>query len=164
VLPRALLSWTILSVGHLNYVFEKAPHTDIQRERRGFHPLAFSSNPIDWSLIWHLCLLLRLATSAPSTPSSFNLSATLDFADREQLATSPSSPERGRTRGLEASGSFSSYGDIDGSTVEERERRHVLGHSPTADLLTCMYAAQLEGEGMIQEACFVLEHLEASAG
>ncbi|KAJ3921186.1 nuclear protein 96-domain-containing protein [Lentinula edodes] len=38
------------------------------------------------------------------------------------------------------------------------------GHSPTADLLTSSYALQLEQQGMIQEAIFVLLHLEGSAG
>ncbi|KAF9066758.1 nuclear protein 96-domain-containing protein [Rhodocollybia butyracea] len=38
------------------------------------------------------------------------------------------------------------------------------GHSPTADLLTSSYALQLEHLGMIQEAVFVLLHLEASTG
>ncbi|KAF5389513.1 hypothetical protein D9757_004196 [Collybiopsis confluens] len=38
------------------------------------------------------------------------------------------------------------------------------GHSPTADLLTSSYASQLEQLGMIQEAAFVLLHLEASFG
>ncbi|KAJ3813268.1 nuclear protein 96-domain-containing protein [Lentinula aff. lateritia] len=38
------------------------------------------------------------------------------------------------------------------------------GHSPTADLLTSSYALQLEQQGMVQEAIFVLLHLEGSAG
>lgn len=40
----------------------------------------------------------------------------------------------------------------------------VEGHSPSADLLANSYASQLEQLGMIQEAVFVLLHLEASAG
>ncbi|KAJ4000271.1 nuclear protein 96-domain-containing protein [Lentinula boryana] len=38
------------------------------------------------------------------------------------------------------------------------------GHSHTADLLTSTYALQLEQQSMIQEAVFVLLHLEGSAG
>ncbi|KAI8976665.1 nuclear protein 96-domain-containing protein [Trametes punicea] len=40
----------------------------------------------------------------------------------------------------------------------------VEGHSPSADLLANSYASQLEQLGMIQEAVFVLLHIEGSAG
>ena len=49
----------------------------------------------------------------------------------------------------------SSFDDLD-SDVE--------GHSETADGVTCAYAAQLEALGQIQEAVFVLLHLEGSDG
>jgi len=38
------------------------------------------------------------------------------------------------------------------------------GHSPSADLLASYYAQQLEQVGMLQEAIFVLLHIEGSAG
>ena len=41
---------------------------------------------------------------------------------------------------------------------------HVEGHSPSADLLANSYAMQLERLGFIQEAAFVLLHIEGSAG
>lgn len=41
---------------------------------------------------------------------------------------------------------------------------HVEGHSPSADLLASSYALQLEQLDMIQEAIFVLLHIEGSAG
>ncbi|KAL1707103.1 nuclear protein 96-domain-containing protein, partial [Schizophyllum commune] len=44
------------------------------------------------------------------------------------------------------------------------EDNEVEGHSPSADLLTSSYAHQLESEGMLQEAAFVLLHLEGSRG
>ena len=47
---------------------------------------------------------------------------------------------------------------------EENEDHHVEGHSPSADLLTNSYALQLEQLGMIQEAVFVLLHIEGSLG
>lgn len=47
---------------------------------------------------------------------------------------------------------------------EEDEEKCVEGHSPSADLLTNSYALQLEQLGMIQEAAFVLLHIEGSAG
>lgn len=40
----------------------------------------------------------------------------------------------------------------------------VEGHSPSADLLASSYALQLEKAGMLQEAVFVLLHIEGSAG
>jgi len=51
--------------------------------------------------------------------------------------------------------------DVDAS-AEEGFR--VEGHSPSADLLASTYALQLEQLGMIQEALFVLLHIEGSAG
>jgi nuclear pore complex protein Nup98-Nup96 len=38
------------------------------------------------------------------------------------------------------------------------------GHSSSADLLASSYAHQLEQLGMLQEAVFVLLHIEGSAG
>ena len=38
------------------------------------------------------------------------------------------------------------------------------GHSPSADLLASSYAFQLEAQGMLQEAVFVLSHVEGSMG
>ncbi|KAF7794784.1 hypothetical protein EIP86_005926 [Pleurotus ostreatoroseus] len=40
----------------------------------------------------------------------------------------------------------------------------VEGHSPSADLLASSYALQLEQLGMLQEAAFVLLHIEGSSG
>ncbi|RDX47214.1 hypothetical protein OH76DRAFT_1354468 [Lentinus brumalis] len=47
---------------------------------------------------------------------------------------------------------------------DDGEEEDVEGHSPSADLLANSYASQLEQMGMIQEAVFVLLHLEGSAG
>lgn len=47
---------------------------------------------------------------------------------------------------------------------DDGEDDDVEGHSPSADLLANSYATQLEQLGMIQEAVFVLLHLEGSAG
>ena len=44
------------------------------------------------------------------------------------------------------------------------EDHRVEGHSPSADLLTSTYAHQLEQMGLIQEAAFVLLHIEGSSG
>jgi nuclear pore complex protein Nup98-Nup96 len=64
---------------------------------------------------------------------------------------------------------FADRGDI----IDERRRTadddtnaepEVEGHSPSADLLASSYALQLEKAGMLQEAVFVLLHIEGSAG
>lgn len=48
--------------------------------------------------------------------------------------------------------------------VEDGDDHEVEGHSPSADLLANSYASQLEQFHMIQEAAFVLLHIEAPAG
>ncbi|KZT69972.1 hypothetical protein DAEQUDRAFT_668616 [Daedalea quercina L-15889] len=52
----------------------------------------------------------------------------------------------------------------DASEVGEDGEPSVEGHSPSADLLANSYALQLEQQGLIQEATFVLLHIEGSAG
>lgn len=95
-------------------------------------PLTFVPSPVDYSLAWHLYIILSRCMGVR------------DFADRGK-------PE-GRSRGR-----------MDDSD-EELEDDGVEGHSPSADLLASSYAFQLEGLGMIQEAVFVLLHIEGSAG
>ena len=55
---------------------------------------------------------------------------------------------------------------VDGSRYDENagEDDRVEGHCPSADLLTSCYALQLENLGLLQEAVFVLLHIEGSAG
>jgi nuclear pore complex protein Nup98-Nup96 len=96
------------------------------------NPLSFSPSPADYSLAWHLYIILSRTM------------AVRDFADR-------GAPE-GRN--------FGRMDDFD----EEQEDNDVEGHSPSADLLASSYALQLEGLGMLQEAVFVLLHIEGSAG
>ncbi|KAF7309606.1 SNF2 family helicase [Mycena indigotica] len=91
-------------------------------------PLSFSSSPLDYSLPWHLYIILSRCMGVR------------DFSDRgEPGITTPGS----------------SQDDVD--TTSD-------GHSPSADLLTNSYASQLEQHGMVQEAVFVLLHIEGSAG
>jgi len=54
--------------------------------------------------------------------------------------------------------------DGDGDGENEDESLHLEGHSPSADLLTSSYAHQLEQLGLLQEAVFVLLHIESSIG
>lgn len=57
---------------------------------------------------------------------------------------------------------FLDRGVVDEEEENDQEDGQVDGHSPTADLLTNAYASQLEAAGHIQEAAFVLLHIEGS--
>ncbi|KAJ7457117.1 nuclear protein 96 [Mycena galericulata] len=94
-------------------------------------PLSFGPSPLDYSLPWHLYIILSRCMRVR------------DFADRGDPGVQRTSPS---------------------SSQEDTEETGVEGHSPSADLLTSSYAFQLEHEGMIQEALFVLLHIEGSAG
>jgi nuclear pore complex protein Nup98-Nup96 len=62
---------------------------------------------------------------------------------------------------------FADRGDpgVDVSHNGEEDADHMVeGHSPSADLLASSYAMQLESLGLLQEAVFVLLHIEGSAG
>jgi len=91
-------------------------------------PFSFGPSPVDYSLSWHLYILLSRCMRIR------------DFADRGDPGV-----------------------DVDMNGVAEEGLR-VEGHSPTADLLASSYAFQLEQMGMIQEALFVLLHVEGSKG
>jgi nuclear pore complex protein Nup98-Nup96 len=95
---------------------------------RIFTPLSFGPSPVDYSILWHLYILLSRCIRVR------------DFADRG---------DPGVNRDMEQ---------------DEEEEFRVEGHSPSADLLASSYAFQLEGYGMIQEALFVLLHIEGSVG
>ncbi|KAG5642363.1 hypothetical protein DXG03_002960 [Asterophora parasitica] len=97
-------------------------------------PLSFGTSPVDYSLAWHLYIILSRCMRVR------------DFADRGYPV--------GRVRRMDDS--FSEDAEQEEDTPE--------GHSPSADLLASSYAFQLEGLGMIQEALFVLLHIEGSAG
>ncbi|KAJ7050563.1 nuclear protein 96-domain-containing protein, partial [Mycena amicta] len=94
-------------------------------------PLSFNPSPLDYSLPWHLYIILSRCMRVR------------DFSDRGDPGTRKAS-------------SASSQDGLDDSRVD--------GHSPSADLLTNSYAFQLEQQGMIQEAVFVLLHIEGPTG
>ncbi|KAF9460038.1 nuclear protein 96-domain-containing protein [Collybia nuda] len=96
-------------------------------------PLSFGSSPVDYSMAWHLYIILSRCMGVR------------DFADRGEPV--------GR------SGAHTMMDDD-----EDQEEDGIQGHSPSADLLASMYAFQLESLGMVQEALFVLLHIEGPAG
>ncbi|KDQ58796.1 hypothetical protein JAAARDRAFT_34652 [Jaapia argillacea MUCL 33604] len=101
-------------------------------------PFSFSPSPADYSILWHLYIILSRCMRVR------------DFADREDSGVGVRSDAR--------------MVDNDDREEEEEEEDWVEGHSPTADLLASMYALQLEQMGLVQEALFVLLHIEGSAG
>ncbi|KAG1762967.1 nuclear protein 96-domain-containing protein [Suillus occidentalis] len=91
-------------------------------------PLSFGPSPGDYSLLWHLYIILSRCMRIR------------DFADRA---------DPGRRRD---------------AMDDDNEQDQHEGHSPSADLLASSYAHQLEQLDMLQEAVFVLLHIEGSAG
>jgi len=92
-------------------------------------PLSFGPAPLDYSLPWHLYILLSRCIRVR------------DFSDRSDPGV-----------------------DLDIIESQGGGAPRVEGHSPSADLLASSFAFQLEGLGMIQEALFVLLHIEGSVG
>ncbi|KAK0458108.1 nuclear protein 96-domain-containing protein [Desarmillaria tabescens] len=97
---------------------------------RVLDPASFGSSRIDYTLPWHLYIILSRCMRVR------------DFSDRGD----PGGHHRN---------------DED---MESEEENHIDGHSPTADLMTSMYAGQLEQLGLVQEAAFVLLYIEGSVG
>ncbi|KAK7462816.1 hypothetical protein VKT23_007395 [Stygiomarasmius scandens] len=97
-------------------------------------PLSFGQSPVDYAIPWHLYIILSRCMGVR------------DLGDRGDPKPKPN-------------GIHEAEMDLDQSEDEQ-----VSGHSPSADLLASSYALQLEQLGMIQEAVFVLLHIEGSAG
>ncbi|KZT25680.1 hypothetical protein NEOLEDRAFT_1156120 [Neolentinus lepideus HHB14362 ss-1] len=97
-------------------------------------PLSFSPSPLDYALCWHLYIIMSRSMRIR------------DFPDRSR-------PPRRHT-----------LDDDDDDEETEEEEEPIEGHSPSADLLTNMYALQLESTGRLEPAIFVLMHIEGSAG
>lgn len=91
-------------------------------------PLSFGPSPLDYSLSWHLYIILSRCMRVR------------DFSDRGDPGIQSQNEDN----------------EEDGDGVE--------GHSPSADLLASEYALQLENMGLLQEAVFVLLHIEGSLG
>ena len=126
---------------------------------KALNPLSFSPYGLDWGIgmCWHLYIILS------------RIMRVRDFADRSYSgAKSKDKPPGNLVNGFGGTGrrelsSSSSISDI--SRDEDDDDKELSeGHSPTADLLTSSYAFELESRGMIQEAAFVLLHLEGSVG
>lgn len=120
------------------------------------NPRSFGPSGIDWGIgmCWHLYVILS------------RVMRVRDFADRGDpgvVRPRKASTPRGRAslgNGRSRSGASADSRDDDDADSDIQ----VEGHSPTADLLASSYAFELESWGMVQEAAFVLLHLEGSVG
>ena len=123
---------------------------------KALNPLSFSSSGLDIgvAMCWHLYIILS------------RVMRVRDFADRADPGVRP---RAGRPRGslVNGIGSTNKRGDTssdDQSRDSDYDEAQPEGHSPSADLLASSYAFELESWGMLQEAAFVLLHLEGSVG
>jgi nuclear pore complex protein Nup98-Nup96 len=120
---------------------------------KALNPLSFSPFGLGWGIgmCWHLYIILS------------RIMRVRDFADRiHSGAKSKDKPPGYLVNGGSGRRELSSSSDI--SRDEDDDDELAEGHSPTADLLTSSYAFELESRGLIQEAAFVLLHLEGSVG
>lgn len=121
------------------------------------NPLSFGPSALDWGIgmCWHLYIILS------------RILRIRDFADRRHSgAKSKDKPPGNLMNGFRGSSREPSSSNGSNSDVsrDEDDEEPSEGHSPTADLLTSSYAFELESRGMIQEAAFVLLHIEGSVG
>ena len=121
---------------------------------KALNPLSFASSGLDWGIgmCWHLYVVLS------------RVMRVRDFADRGDPGVRPKTRQ---PRGSLVNGFGEDTRDdssTDGWSKESDDGFQPEGHSPSADLLTTSYAFVLESWGMVQEAAFVLMHLEGSVG
>ncbi|KAF8155941.1 nuclear protein 96-domain-containing protein [Crassisporium funariophilum] len=126
------------------------------------NPLSFAPSGMAWGIgmCWHLYVILS------------RVMRIRDFADRGdpgvRTSTTPKK-DRPKPHGINGFGmsTSSDRGNTTGSDASREDDDDDIqpeGHSPTADLLASSYAFELESWGMVQEAVFVLLHLEGSVG
>lgn len=126
---------------------------------KALNPLSFSSAGVNLGVLmcWHLYIILSRVMQVR------------DFADRVPQPQQGAHKRRqsGFVNGagndiIPVQDSSSDNQSSDGSLEEDSLKTD--GHSPTADLLTSTYSFELESWGMLQEAAFVLLHIESSVG
>ncbi|CAA7267293.1 unnamed protein product [Cyclocybe aegerita] len=125
------------------------------------NPLSFAPSGLDWgvAMCWHLYIILS------------RVMRVRDFADRtDAIVRSNKEKNSSGTKTKPRSSLINGFGSGRGAGVTEEgneataEDLRADGHSPTADLLASSYAFELESWGMIQEAAFVLLHIEGGIG
>jgi nuclear pore complex protein Nup98-Nup96 len=121
------------------------------------NPLSFSSAGVDLGIVmcWHLYIVLS------------RVMRVRDFSDRTLLPIQRRKHRKrhsGLINGISHDNEAKESDSGDDYSTDEENRTRPEGHSPTADLLTSVYALELESWGLLQEAVFVLLHLEGSVG
>ncbi|KAF8893230.1 nuclear protein 96-domain-containing protein [Gymnopilus junonius] len=121
---------------------------------KALNPLSFAPTGLDWGIgmCWHLYIILS------------RVMRIRDFADRGNRGIRPTTRRPGGSLVNGFGGSDRDDSSTDGLSNQGDDSFPPEGHSPSADLLTTGYAFILESWGMLQEAAFVLMHLEGSAG
>lgn len=122
---------------------------------KALNPLSFSSSGVDLgiAICWHLYIVLS------------RVMRVRDFSDRQWKKHRK--PHGGLINGFRHNSKAKEIGSGDSSADDNSDEENSIlseGNSPTADLLTSTYALQLESWGLLQEAAFVLLHLEGSVG
>ncbi|KAF9525060.1 nuclear protein 96-domain-containing protein [Crepidotus variabilis] len=125
---------------------------------KALDPLSFSRSAVDVgvAMCWHLYIILS------------RVMRVRDFADRTNAiapASRPKSSNKPRSSLANQNGAAVRYRSESSSLGDDDDdEKRVDGLSSTANLLASSYAFQLESWGLLQEAAFVLLHLEDSAG
>jgi len=128
---------------------------------KALNPYSFSPAGVDLGVVmcWHLYIILS------------RVMRVRDFSDRTVLPLQRNKHRKrhnGLINGINHDGNAKEIVSDDDHSVDddgdEEHRTRPEGHSPTADLLTSTYALELESWGLLQEAVFVLLHLEGSVG
>lgn len=132
------------------------------------NPLSFSPAPLDVgiAMCWHLYIILsrvmKIRDFADRTDSHVQSGKSFsDAVKSKPRASMVNGTGRGRGRGSLPSPALT---EEDAYDAGDEDGVHRDGHSPSADLLASSYAFELESWGMIQEAAFVLLHIEGSVG
>jgi nuclear pore complex protein Nup98-Nup96 len=132
------------------------------------NPLSFAPAPLDVGIAmsWHLYIILsrvmKIRDFADRTDSHAHSGKSFADALKSRPRTSiVNGTGRGRGRGSLPSPALT---EEEASDAGDEDGVHRDGHSPSADLLASSYAFELESWGMIQEAAFVLLHIEGGVG
>lgn len=128
---------------------------------KALNPYSFSPAGVDLGIVmcWHLYIILS------------RVMRVRDFSDRTVLPLQRNKHRKrhnGLINGVNHDGNDKEIvSDDDHSVDDDSDDEHRIrpeGLSPTADLLTSTYALELESWGLLQEAVFVLLHLEGTVG
>ncbi|KAF9476965.1 hypothetical protein BDN70DRAFT_862477 [Pholiota conissans] len=125
------------------------------------NPLSYAPSAMDWGIgmCWHLYIILSRVMRVRDFGDRADPGVRITRVHSSKRRTSMINGFRSGSRGV-------SLGSDERSSKDGEDEDDVQpeGHSPTADLLASSYAFELESWDLIQEAAFVLLHLEGGFG